>query len=80
MTKSNYKMFTELIGWCGLLLILVGFRLASVGRGMSLEYTLVNLSGSGLLVWNCKEIKAYPIMILNAVLFIMATWSLIGRI
>lgn len=74
--KKDYKRFVEVLGWMGLVLILIGFRLASTGQGTGLEYKLVNLFGAGMLVWNCYENKIWPIMILNGILFVMAGWSL----
>jgi len=60
---------TLIVGILGMLCILTAFILGqlNIWKNDSLSYDLVNLIGSGLLVYYGLLIKGYPFVLLNAV-------------
>lgn len=66
--------FTTIIGIIGAGLILTAFTLAQLKKWSDewLRYDLVNLIGSGLLMWYGLMINGYPFVVLNGIWFLVS--------
>lgn len=59
--------FSDLLGWLGLILLLLAYFLLSINKvkSNSLGYHLINFFGAFFIVIHAYMIKSYPIMVLN---------------
>ena len=67
------------IGLLGMILILIGFILEEFSKRItrdSVNYNLLNISGSGLLVIYAYLINGIPFLILNSIWFLVALTKL----
>ncbi len=72
------KTFVKILGWYGVLAILLGFFLASFGMILPREefYLFLNLTGAAAMAIECYSKKDFPPMTLNAVWFLIALMAL----
>ena len=70
------KIVADSLGWIGSILLIIGYWLNSKGKlnAQSLNYQLLNLIGSILLIVNTVHYGAYPSSALNVI------WVVIGLI
>lgn len=75
MTKT---LFIDIIGWLGVVLLLVAYGLVSSKRldGDSTLYQVLNLVGSALVVVNSADRGAYPSVGVNVVWIVIALATL----
>jgi hypothetical protein len=68
------NILTEGLGWIGAVLLLAGFALTSYGvlEGVSFEFQLLNLLGSGFLAIYTYIKKAYPNTVLNIIWIVIS--------
>tara|TARA_R110000737_G_scaffold93371_1_gene126526 strand:+ start:3230 stop:3475 length:246 start_codon:yes stop_codon:yes gene_type:complete len=78
MTVKN--ILIEGLGWVGAVLLLAGFALTSYGflEGVSFEFQLLNLLGSGLLAVYTYIKKAYPNTVLNIIWIAISVAAIIN--
>lgn len=76
MTMS--LLIIEIIGWTGVVLLLVAYGLVSSKRldGGSLVYQALNLVGSAFLIINSATKGAYPSVVVNVVWICIALATL----
>ena len=74
------NLVIEIIGWLGMLLILISYYLISSRRleAKSALYQLFNLFGATGIVINAFYHKAFPSLALNAVWALIALWAMIS--
>ena len=72
-------IFTELIGYLGLILITTPFILEELNKldYRSKTYNILNFIGSSLLIWYSLQSKVYVFTIANAVWAVFALYALI---
>ncbi|QSH39280.1 hypothetical protein JXR01_03175 [Candidatus Kaiserbacteria bacterium] len=84
MFTRIYSMFDEVhevVGWIGMLLILLAYAGISLGfiTSSTLEYQMMNLIGAAALLYSAAKTKSYPVVALNLAwigIAIIATSSL----
>jgi cell division protein FtsW (lipid II flippase) len=74
------EILIEIIGWLGMLLILIAYYLISSKRleAKSILYQLFNLFGATGIVINAFYHKAFPSLALNTVWALIALWAMIS--
>ena len=75
----NHNLLVNLTGWLGALMLLLAYILVSSRRlaGDSLAYQLLNLAGSGCLLWNAYHFGAYPSVGVNSIWIVIALFTII---
>jgi hypothetical protein len=75
------KVWIEVIGWCGALLILVAYGLISSGKlgARSLHYQVMNIVGAAGLIVNSGWNGALPSVGLNVVWLFIGLFTLLRR-
>ncbi len=76
-----FDEFHEIVGWVGMLLILLAYAAISLGfiTSGTLEYQMMNLVGAAALLYSAAKTKSYPVVALNIawiIIAIIATSSL----
>ncbi len=71
----------EIIGWLGMILILVAYWLVSIGKisAASKSYQYLNLFGAGFVIVNVAFHSALPSVALNTVWFFIALYGLFQK-
>jgi hypothetical protein len=74
------NLIIEIIGWLGMLLILIAYYLISSRRleAKSVLYQLLNLGGAVGIVINAFYHKAFPSLALNTIWALIAFWAIVS--
>ncbi len=74
-------VYVEIFGWIATVLILAGFGLNSFGKisAQSWTYSILNLIGSVLFIWNTYVHDAFAPMVLNIIWACIAIVSMIKK-
>jgi cell division protein FtsW (lipid II flippase) len=74
------EILIEIIGWLGMLLILIAYYLISSKHleAKSVLYQLLNLFGATGIVINAFFHKAFPSLALNTIWALIAFWAIVS--
>ena len=77
-TTSKRKV-TDILGWFGVVLILIAFGLVSFGyiAGQSFSFQILNLIGSGLVAYDAFSNKDVPAAVLNCAFVVIAIAAIV---
>jgi hypothetical protein len=75
------RLFIDLIGWSGAVLVVGAYLLNSFGRlsATDLRYQLMNLAGGLFFIVNTAFLKAYPSMVVNIIWVLIALMALLRK-
>lgn len=75
----NLELITEIIGWFGLIFLLLAFGLSSfkIIKPDSIAYQTINLLGSVGILISSYYVKNYPVVVLNSVWAVVSVISLV---
>ena len=80
--KEMFDEAHEIVGWIGTVLILLAYFLLSIGQiqAESALYQMANALGGIFLVYASVKTKDFPLIVLNAIWFLIAVYALLKLI